>query len=122
MNRYKTAATLLLFGVGIGLMPASRADDAITWLEHFYNDRNICVSNTSVAAIEPSDASLTVFIEAENDYIQRLQLGGGERLVYDWLAVHCPLPLEAYGAVLKGRDVVVVAGGTYELSCKQLGK
>lgn len=103
-------------------MPASGADDGITWLENFYNDRSICVSNTSVAEIKSSDTELTVFIEAENDYIQRLQRGGGERLVYDWLALHCPLPLEAYGAALNDKDVVVVGGDSYELSCRQLGK
>lgn len=98
------------------------AEDAAKWLETFYSNRGVCITSANVSEIEVAASTLTVHLETENNYVERLHTGGGEQLVQDWLALHCPLPLVAYSNALGGKDVVVQWKGRYSLSCREFEK
>lgn len=122
MNCFRKLRTICIILTAVLGSPVIHANETAQWLQGFYDSRGICVSSTRVGEITETDSVLTVHLEVENDYVQSLHRGGGDRLVQDWLALHCPMPLEAYDGVLEGKDIVVVADGNLELSCRGFSK
>ncbi len=94
----------------------SWAGNAAVWLKEYYDNRGVCASNTTVSDIVVRNKAITVLLESEKTYIKRVKKGGAQ-IAQDWLALHCPLPMVAYGKILKGRDVVILVAGMDSLSC-----
>lgn len=113
--KFTILLTLLLY-----FFPAAGSvSSAVSWLEKYYSNRGVCVSSASVAEITENENTLVVHLSVDTDYLRRLRSGGGLQLVNEWLALHCPLPMEAYNRIFAERDVVVVSSGTQALSCRQ---
>lgn len=88
------------------------------WLQKFYDSRGVCVSSATVKNIRSDDSSLYVELAVDPEYLSRIKRGG-DIIVRDWLALHCPLPLIAYRQHIGDLDVVVQGADALSLSCKQ---
>lgn len=87
------------------------------WLQQYYDSRGVCVTSATVGQITRNESSLFVRLEVDPEYLARIQRGG-EQIVRDWLALHCPLPLVAFHNFIGDLDVTVVGSESLMLSCK----
>ena len=99
----------------------STADDAVGWLTRFYDNRGICISSNTTPEVTAKDTVLQVQLTAEDGYAQRV-IKGGDNIVRDWLALHCPLPMIAYSTKLQGKDVIIKFAEQTPLSCMAFEK